>query len=91
MVRVRGELLLVVNVDPGFPGAWRKSPYYEQFKTFSRYFAIEVSVGERRYAILPTDDVEFRDDEMVIRTAGGHLVVPAEDAAQTLKAINGAI
>jgi hypothetical protein len=55
MIRVRatGRLLLLVNVDPGFPGAWLKSPYYAQLKNYSRHFAVQVIIGNREIMISP--------------------------------------
>ena len=83
-----GKLLLDVNVDCGFPGAWLDSPYYEQLKKFCAGFAVQVNIGQRHIAILPHADVEFSKDgkdECVIAFPGRHIIVPAEKANQVLR------
>jgi|tagenome__1003787_1003787.scaffolds.fasta_scaffold20872087_1 hypothetical protein len=56
---------LIAQVDPGFPHAWRASPYYENFKIWAAEAArqtplqkVLVLVGERVTVVLPDRDVE---------------------------------
>jgi len=57
---------MTAHVDPGFPGAWRASPYYENFKIWAAeggkrdpMMMMAVMVGERVTVVLPDRDVEF--------------------------------
>jgi len=54
-------------VDPGYPSAWRRAPYYENLKHWaglgvpdlSRMNLIDVMIGQRCIVILPDRDVEL--------------------------------
>lgn len=53
---------LVVHVDSTAPNAWRKSPYYETIKAWSKMVEsgkgqVIVVAGNVAHAIFPTDDV----------------------------------
>jgi hypothetical protein len=53
-----------VHVDPGHPAAWRREPYYSQFKQWSRRFTAQkkmlvVFVKRRAIVILPDSDVDL--------------------------------
>ena len=57
---------LTAHVDPGTPNAWRREPYYTNFKRWAAEGAlkrpvklIDVMIGERLIVILPDRDVEF--------------------------------
>jgi hypothetical protein len=74
---------LTAHVDPGYPSAWRASPYYENFKIWASeavrqvpMHQVDVMVGERLTVVLPDRDVEVglvAPDELVqlSRNAGG--------------------
>jgi hypothetical protein len=74
---------LTAHVDPGYPSAWRASPYYENFKIWAAeavrqdpMHLVDVMVGERLTVVLPDRDVEvglLAPDELVqlSRNAGG--------------------
>jgi hypothetical protein len=77
---------LTACVDPGFPFAWRRSPYYENLKRWAAEGArrspdlhlVDVMIGSRWIAILPDRDVDIghlAPDEMIElqseRTASG--------------------
>ncbi|MGH6767572.1 MAG: hypothetical protein ACRECO_00975 [Xanthobacteraceae bacterium] len=58
---------LTAHVDPGYPSAWRQSPYYENFKQWAREAAqktpemhvVDVMIGEHAIVILPDREVEL--------------------------------
>jgi hypothetical protein len=57
---------LIAHVDPGFPNAWRATPYYENFKIWAAEAAkqtpmhlVSVMVGERLTVVLADREVEF--------------------------------
>jgi hypothetical protein len=58
---------LTAHVDPGYPSAWRRSPYYQNLKQWAREAAqrapemhvVDVMVGEHSTVILPDRDVEI--------------------------------
>jgi hypothetical protein len=58
---------LTAHVDPGYPGAWRRSPYYENLKQWAREAArktpdmhvVDVMIGESATVILPDREVEI--------------------------------
>jgi hypothetical protein len=66
---------LTAHVDPGFPNAWRATPYYQNFKIWAADAAkqtpmrvISIMVGERVTVVLPDSEVEFGvmgSDELV--------------------------
>jgi hypothetical protein len=67
---------LTVLVDPGYPSAWRRSPYYENLKHWAEIGAsrspdlhfVDVMIGTRCIVILPDRDVEIGPlgpDEMI--------------------------
>jgi hypothetical protein len=77
---------LTACVDPGFPSAWRRSPYYENLKRWAAegarrspdLYLVDVMIGSRWIAILPDRDVDIghlAPDEMIElqrkRTAAG--------------------
>ena len=54
---------LWVDVDVSAPDAWRREPFYSQFKTWSRAAAsgagyVAVRVGERVWIVFPEEEVE---------------------------------
>ena len=66
---------LTAHVDPGFPSAWRVSPYYENFKIWAAeglrqepMHVVDAMIGERLTVILPDRDEEvgvLEADELV--------------------------
>ena len=67
---------LTAHVDPGYPSAWRQSPYYEVFKRWAREAAqqtpamhvVDVMIRDRSIVILPDREVDLGvvgADEMV--------------------------
>jgi len=68
---------LQVGVDPGFPNAWTRPPYYDQLKRWAREGAergafVFVRIGQRMIAVLPDRDrdigtVDLDDEVMVSR------------------------
>ncbi len=64
--KTNGGRNLTAHVDPGFPKAWRATPYYENFKIWAAEAAkqtplhlVSVMVGERVTVILADSEVEF--------------------------------
>jgi uncharacterized protein len=37
----------LVTVDPAFPGAWRREPYYSQLREWAQHMQVEIRVGRR--------------------------------------------
>jgi hypothetical protein len=66
---------LTAHVDPGFPNAWRATPYYQNFKAWAADAAkktplhlVSVMIGERLIVVLADSEVEMgvlRADELV--------------------------
>src|SRR5215469_2144017 len=59
-----GGQLLILSVDPSFPNAWTKAPYFEMIKKWARDGAAErrlvlVHIGSRHIAVLPDRIVEI--------------------------------
>ena len=57
---------LTAHVDPGSPNAWKREPYYTNFKRWAAEGAlrrpvklIDIMIGERLIVVLPDRDVEF--------------------------------
>jgi hypothetical protein len=66
---------LQIAVDPGFPNAWMRTPYYEQIKRWAREGAergafVFVRIGKRMIAVLPDRDQDIGlvglQDEVVV-------------------------
>jgi Fe-S-cluster containining protein len=66
LVKTEGGRRLTALVDPGFPSAWRRSPYYENLKQWAveaarrapDIYLVDVLIGQRSIVILPDRDVE---------------------------------
>jgi len=70
-------------VDPGFPGAWRASPYYETLKRWADEGAravdgpriVAVRIGARAIVVLPDREVDMGvvgpDDAIRLRPSAG--------------------
>jgi hypothetical protein len=79
---------LTAHVDPGYPSAWRASPYYENFKIWAAeairqdpMHLVDVMVGERLTVVLPDRDVEIgvlAADELVQMNRNASGVVSVE-------------
>ena len=69
---------LTAHVDPGAPNAWKREPYYTNFKRWAAEGGlknpiklIDIMVGERLTVVLPDRDVEFgvlAPDEAIVMT-----------------------
>jgi hypothetical protein len=67
LFKTNGGRRLTAHVDPGYPSAWRRSPYYENLKQWSREAAqrtpemhvVDVMIGEHATVILPDREVEI--------------------------------
>ena len=67
LFKTNGGRRMTAHVDPGFPSAWRRSPYYENFKVWAREAAqkspdmhvVDVMIGEHSIVILPDRDVDL--------------------------------
>ena len=83
---------LTAHVDPGFPNAWRATPYYENFKIWAADAAkqtpmrvISIMVGERVTVVLPDSEAEFGilgPDELVQLNRDERGVVSARKVLQ---------
>jgi len=74
-----GGLALHVVVDPSYPNAWRKSPYYEHLKDRSTRIGVMVCIGTRRISLFPPDkEVEFGEYESVVRAPDWEHCGPSE-------------
>jgi hypothetical protein len=76
LVKTEAGRRLTALVDPGYPSAWRRSPYYENLKQWAVMGArrspdlhiVDVMIGTRCIVILPDHDVEvgtLGSDEMI--------------------------
>jgi hypothetical protein len=76
LFKTEGGRRLTAHVDPGFPSAWRRSPFYENLKIWAKEAAqktpdmhlVDVMIGDHEIVILPDRDVELgvlAPDEMV--------------------------
>ena len=45
------ESILLVTVDPSFPNAWRKQPYYSQLLAIAKTKPLKIRIGRRLMAI----------------------------------------
>jgi hypothetical protein len=77
---------ITAMVDPGYPSAWRRPPYYEKLKQWAAGGAhwrpqpriVDAMIGLHYIAILPDRDIDLGalgDDELlqvhIVRTASG--------------------
>lgn len=89
LFKTNGGRRLTAHVDPGYPSAWRKSPYYENFKQWAREAAqqtpemhvVDVMIREHSIVILPDRDVDLgivgTDERVVLKktmTAAGEFI-----------------
>jgi hypothetical protein len=47
----RGPKGIMVKVDPSFPNAWRKEPYYSELLVWSCEFPVTVNVGNNAFGL----------------------------------------
>jgi Fe-S-cluster containining protein len=67
LVKTEGGKRISALVDPGFPSAWRHSPYYENLKHWAAeaarrlpdIYLVDVIIGQRNIVILPDREVEL--------------------------------
>lgn len=76
----RNGINLQVAVDPAFPNAWTKAPYYAQIKQWARQGAdagqfVFVRIGQRMIVALPDSDREIGtvapEDQIVVSRKPG--------------------
>jgi hypothetical protein len=92
---------LTAHVDPGYPSAWRRSPFYENFKTWAaegirktpEMNLVDVMIRDHTIVILPDRDVEvgvLAKDEMVTlrktMTAAGEVIEVHKTRCETVPA-----
>jgi hypothetical protein len=76
LFKSEGGRRLTAHVDPGYPTAWRRSPFYENLKLWAAEAArrtpemdlVDVMIGEQEIVILPDREVELgvlASDEVV--------------------------
>jgi hypothetical protein len=87
LVKNDGGRHLSACVDPGYPSAWRRSPYYENFKRWAAdgirmlpdLHFVNAMIGDRCIVILPDRDVELgilAADEMIEFSGTGAALQP---------------
>ena len=67
LVKTEAGRRLTALVDPGFPSAWRRSPYYENLKQWAtlgvarlpQVYLVDVLIGTRSIVILPDRDIDL--------------------------------
>ena len=67
---------IAAHVDPSFPGAWQRSPYYQELKGWSAIAAraevqVSVWIGRRAIVIVPDQDIDLgfiAEDEVIVST-----------------------
>ena len=67
LVKTEAGRRLTALVDPGFPSAWRRSPYYENLKQWAtlgaarlpQLYLVDVLIGIRSIVILPDRDIDL--------------------------------
>ena len=67
LIKTMGGQRVTALVDPGYPTAWRRSPYYETFKQWAvqgtrrapDMYMVDVRIGQRCIVILPDRDVDM--------------------------------
>jgi len=67
LVQTESGRRITALVDPGFPSAWRRSPYYEALKRwaveaaerFPEVYLVDVLIGARSIVVLPDREVEL--------------------------------
>jgi len=76
----RGENILNINVDPDYPNAWTKPPFYDQIKKWAvdgaeRQRFVFVRIGPRLIAVLPDREVDLGmvdpEDKLVVSRRPG--------------------
>jgi|SRR3954447_3573378 hypothetical protein len=76
----RNGINLQVAVDPGFPNAWTRAPYYAQIKQWARKGAdagqfVFVRIGPRMIVVLPDQDRDIGqvdpEDQIVVSRKPG--------------------
>ena len=69
----KDTIRISVHVDPGHPTAWRREPYYSQFKQWSRRFTgqkiLVVFVKRRVIVVLPDSDVDLGELDQLMTFA----------------------
>ena len=83
LVKTEAGRRLTALVDPGFPSAWRRSPYYENLKQWAAeglrrlpdLYLVDVLIGTRCTVILPDREIELgiiaADERIQLSPASG--------------------
>jgi hypothetical protein len=67
LVRTDSGRRLTALVDPGFPSAWRRSPYFEALKRWAaeaaarlpEIYLVDVLIGQRCVVVLPDEEIDL--------------------------------
>jgi hypothetical protein len=54
-----GDLMLIIDVDPGAPLAWERPPYLEELKARAATMQVQVNFRGRHIAILPEQEIKW--------------------------------
>jgi hypothetical protein len=92
LFKTNGGRRLTAHVDPGYPSAWRRSPFYENLKIWAAEAAkktpvhmVDVMIGEHVIVVLPDRDVDVGvvpADELVLL---GKRATPAGEVIEVHK------
>lgn len=92
LFKSHGGRRLTAHVDPGYPSAWRRSPFYENLKIWAAEAAkktpvhmVDVMIGEHVIVVLPDRDVDVGvvpADELVLL---GKRATPAGEVIEVHK------
>jgi hypothetical protein len=100
LVRTEAGHRLTALVDPGYPGAWRRSPYYENLRRWALeaaqkwpdLYLVDVMIGQRCIVILPDREVDvgvLGPDEAVRlhgRMANSQLILEVDKVKESVAA-----
>jgi hypothetical protein len=67
-----------VYVDPGYPTAWQRQPYYEEIRLWAQKHPVEILIGNRMIVLCSDKTIDFGtllEGEYVVRLATGEFVV----------------
>jgi hypothetical protein len=65
--RSQGGEDLIVTVDPAFPNAWRREPYYSRLRTLAQQGSVKVRIGLRIIGVSAngTEETVYRSQEWI--------------------------
>lgn len=78
----RATRTLAVEVDPGSPDAWKREPFYSEFKRWSvptrvGMLRVMVHVGRRTWIVFPEEDLFVGETRLRDSLSSGYLQVGA--------------